>query len=254
MKRASLLIGALALLAPAAAPRAARADGPAPDAAAQITQTLLELDTALKAKDQAAATTAIKKLPALYKGTTEGPLRTTIAKDLAGVVKQTKLPDLRRTALDALVETEDGVTAWKGLQGAYPKDDVEDTERFNCEVVKAVGALHPDGAVDLLIETFKKGKQAELSAAAVTALGNYHKSKRRESILEEVVKAGKNMVPARGSGGKNPGPEAQARWAAVGSALGKALDTLTGTTVGDPQEWFKKVDEAKKNLKGLFKD
>jgi 2-succinyl-5-enolpyruvyl-6-hydroxy-3-cyclohexene-1-carboxylate synthase len=119
--------------------------------------------------------------------------------------------------------------------------------------VKAIGALHPDAAIDRLLETYQKAKQLDLAAEAVLALGNYKSSKRREYILVEVVKTGKNMVPSK-STSKNPSPETQARWSQVSPAIGKCLDNLTGEKVGDPQEWFKRVDEAKKNLKSLFRD
>jgi hypothetical protein len=60
------------------------------------------------------------------------------------------------------------------------------------------------------------------------------------------------MVPSVGS--KAISQETQARWAEISPKIGKALDKLTGTMIGDPRDWFRKVDEAKKNLKGFFKD
>ena len=243
---------AFALL-PVAAP-SVRADGTAPaDVGAQITQANSEIDAAVKGKDDGAAVAAAKKLGGLYKGTTDASHKGLIVKELCNLVKQTKLPSARKTALDLLVETDDGANAWKSLAASYPKDDVDDPEKFNLEIIKAVGLLHPDGAIDELLESFKKAKAPDVSAAAVTALGNFHKSKRRYEILEEICKAGKNMIPSRGAG-KNPSAETQARWAAVSGAIGKSLDTLTGNPVGDPTEWFKKVDEAKKDMKKLFKD
>lgn len=240
-----------------AAPRLAAGEdkpaAPATDAASQVKALLAEIDVAEKAKDDGALSSAAKKIPALYKGTQDGALRSQMAKALAGMLKNPKLSSSRKSALDALAETEDGKEAWKAMQSQYPADDVEDTERFNVDFVKTVGKLHPDGAIDKLLETFKKAKQNEFSAEAVTALGQYHKSKQRERILEEVCKAGKNMVPSR-SANKNPSPEAQTRWANLAPAIGKALDQLTGDSVGDPTEWFKRFDDSKKNLKALFKD
>lgn len=250
----------LALLAALAAPlscvrpahAAPPAAEPATDAASQVKAILLEMDTALKAKDEGAITTAAKKLPPLYKSTQDGALRASIAKGLGAVVKQNKMTTARGAALDALVETEDGKEAWKAIQSAYPADDVEDQERWNVEFVKAVGLLHPDAAIDRLLETFMKAKQADFAGAAVTALGNYNTSKQRERILTEIVKAGKNMVPSRSSS-KNPSPEASARWGVLSEKIGKALDMLTGDSVGDPVEWFKKFEDGKKNIKAMFK-
>jgi|GEM_PF-2261779 len=249
----ALPIALVAGVAPGGPSPALAADEPAADAATQLKAVVAEVDVAMKAKDESAVTVAAKKVPPLYKATTDGGARSAAAKGLASVVKSTKMTSARKDALDALVETEDGKEAWKHLQSAYPADDLEDETRWNVDIVKAVGALHPDGAIEKLIESFKKGKQPDFSAAAVLALGNYKTSKQRQAILVEIVKAGKNMVPSR-SASKNPSPEAQARWGVLNGAIGKALDTLTGDTVGDSVEWFKKVDEAKTNLKALFRD
>lgn len=232
------------------------AEPPAPaaggDAAADIKALIAEIDAGEKEKDDAKVTAAVKKAPGLYKSTQDQAVRGPLLKALGGLVKQTKLEAARRAALEAIVATEDGKEGYKVLAGAYPKDDVEDNSKFNCEIVKAIGALHPDAAIDSLVESFKKAKQNDLAAEAVTALGNYHKSKQRERVLEEIYKAGKNMVPSK-STSKNPSPESRARWGVLGPAIGKALDTLTGDTVGDPAEWFKKIGDAKV-VKTLFKD
>ena len=247
---AAALAGVAAFAVPS---RARAADAPASDATSQLKAVVAELDTAMKAKDESAVTVAVKKIPPLYKGTTDAAARGSAAKELGAVIKSAKMTSASKAALDALVETEDGKEAWKVLQSAYPADDLEDETRWNVDIVKAIGALHPDGAIEKLLESFKKGKQADFAAAAVTALGNYKTSKQRQTILVEIVKAGKNMVPSRSSS-KNPSPEAQARWGTLSGPIGKALDTLTGDSVGDPVEWFKKVDEAKTNLKSLFRD
>lgn len=253
MRRLALL-AALAFAASAAPARVAdAADAPAADAVSQIKALVAEIDAAEKAKDEAGLSSAVKKAPPLYKGTQDGAAKSSLLKAVAGVVKQSKMTTARKDAMAALVETEDGKEVWKHLQSAYPSDDLEDETRWNCEFVKALGALHPDAAIDRLIETFRKAKQNDLSAAAVMALGGYHKSKQRERILEEIVKAGKNMAPAR-STSKNPSQEQQARWAAIEGPIGKALDELTGEPVGNAIEWFKRYDDNKKNLKALFKD
>ncbi len=224
------------------------------DAAADAAAIVADLDKAVKEKDESAIVTATKRISPTYKGTEDAAVKGSLAKAAVAVVKNAKLSPLpRRAALTALVETEDGPAVWKVLAGAYPKDDAEDPDKFNVDIVKAVGALHPDGAIDTLLETFRKAKVPEVAAAAVGGLGNYHKAtKQRERILSEIVKAGKNMVPSRSST-KNPSKEAQERWQTVGAAIGPAIDTLTGEKVGDPIEWFKRVDAAK-NLKTLFRD
>ena len=253
MKKSAMWAAAFAAFALAvpAAPTA-RADGAPPaDATAQITAAAAEVDAAVKAKDDGACVTAAKKLGGLYKSTTDAAAKATIVKGLCSIVKQAKLPSGRKTALDLLVASDDGVNVWKGLSSLYPKDDVEDPEKFNIEILKAIGLLHPDGAIDPLLTTFQKAKASDVASAAVTALGNYHKSKLRDHILEEVCKAGKNMIPSK-SRTANPSADAQARWATISGPIGKALDTLTGTPKGDPVEWFKAVEEAKKNYAKLF--
>ncbi len=239
-----------ALLSPLAV--TARADDAATDAASQIKALIAEFEAGVAEKDDAKLSAAAKKAPGLYKSTTDQAIRGPLLKPLLSLVKQTKYVSARSAALKAIIETEDTKEGGKALMSVYPKDDVEDNERFNVEIVRGIGILHPDSAIPALLETFKKAKQHELAAEAVTALGNYRKSKQRETVLEDIYKAGKNMVPSRG-GGKNPSPETQARWGAIGSAIGKALDTLTGDNVGDPNEWFKRIGDAKV-LKTLFKD
>ena len=246
-------LAVLAIALPSRRVPLADAAPPADAAGADVAAAVVELEAAVKAKDDGAAAAAAKKVGGLYKGATDASVKTTIVKELCSLVKATKLPTARKTALDLLVATEDGATVWKGLASQYPKDDVDDPEKFNLEIIKAVGLLHPEGAIDLLLETYRKAKALDVSSAGITALGNYHKSKRRFEIFEEIVKAGKNMIPSRG-GGKNPGAETQARWATMGGAIGKALDALTGNSIGDPTAWFKKADEAKKDYKSLFKE
>lgn len=242
------VLAAAALLV-ARSPRAA-----ADDAAAQVAAIVAEIDAAEKAKNEDGVQAGVKKVAPAYKATQDAALRGSLLKAAMSVVKNAKFSTpTRKMALTALVETEDGPACWKVMSGAYPKDDAEDPEKFNQEYVKAVGALHPDGAVDVLLETFRKAKVPDVSANAVTGLGNYGKSKHREKILAEVAKAAKNMIPSR-SATKNPSKEAQDRWQAVGPAIGTALDTLTGQKVGDVTEWIKRVDEAKNNLKSLFRN
>ena len=198
---------ALALALPAAGPARAE-DKPATpasppaapaatDAAGQIKQLQTDIDAAMKAKDDGALTTLAKKVPPLYKSTQDGPSKAALAKTLGSMMKNPKLSSSRKAALDALVEIEDGKEAWKAIQAQYPADDLDDPERFNLTFIKAVGDMHPDAAIDRLLESFRKGKQADVSAAAITALGNYHKSKQRERVFEEIVKAARNMVPSK---------------------------------------------------------
>lgn len=249
----ALLVACAALaLLPGVAPRTALA-ADAPEAVASLKAAVAEVDAAMKAKDESAVSVAVKKIPPLYKAVTDGSARSAASKELASVVKSAKMTTARKDALDALVETEDGKEAWRHLQGAYPADNVEDETRWNVDVVKAIGALHPDGAIDRLLETFKKAKQPDLAAAAVLALGNYKSSKQRVDVLLQIVKAGKNMVPSQ-SASKGVSADAQARWATLNGAIGKALDTLTGETVGDSIEWFKRVDDLKGKEKSLFRD
>jgi len=244
------LLGAVAPRTFADSPGAPAA--PATDAASVINGLIAEIDAGMKDKDDAKMSAAAKKAATAYKSTADQAVRGPLLRALIGLVKQSKYQSARRAALTAIVETEDSKEGTKVLLTVYPKNDVEDTERFNCDVVKAIGALHADSAIDMLLESFQKAKQPDLAAEAVIALGNYHKSKQRERIVDELCKAGKNMVPSRGHG-KRVSPEVQARWSAIGGPLGKAFDMLTGDAVGSVDEWFKKIDAAK-DLKTLFKD
>jgi hypothetical protein len=257
--RMTRVVGAALLLAGVAfaTPRGAAAgDAPASnDAATQADAVVKEIEAGLAAKDEAAIMAAVKKVSPIYKSTQDNAIQGRLMGALGKVAKQSKMTGARKDAYTEMVATEDGKAAWRQIASSYPADDLDDPTRWNCEYVGFVGALHPEdqGAIDKLLESFKKGKSAEFAAKAVEALGKYHKSKKREAIFEEIVKAGKNMVPSR-SASKAPSPEAQARWQTVGEGIGKALDELTGTKIGSPTDWFKKADEAKKNYKQFFVD
>jgi hypothetical protein len=253
--RRTALLAALLAATTALAPRGAAEDAaPANDAASLTKALVAEIDAAEKAKDATAIAAATKRAAPLYRSTQDPALRASIVKSLGSVLKNEKI-DLvgRKAALTAILETEDSTNGWKALSAAYPPNDSEDASKFDEEIVKGVGLLHPDAAIERLLETFQKAKQGRLSAAAATALGNYKKSKKREHILLEMAKAGRNMVPSQ-SKTANVSKEAQARWQEVAPALALAFDTLTGEKLNDPIEWFKRIDEAKKNLKSLFRD
>ena len=116
------------------------ADGTPPaDTSSQAKAVEGDLDAAVKAKDDDGAAKAAGKLAKFYKDVQDPAVKASIAKDLSGLVKQTKLTAARRAGLDALVDTDDGATAWKsGLSGAYPNNDADDPTKFNVEIVKAV--------------------------------------------------------------------------------------------------------------------
>jgi hypothetical protein len=251
MKPTLPLLAVLVLGVSAPAPARAADVDPAVAAAANLKAAAAELDAAVKAKDEAAVGAAAKKISGLYKDTEDAAARAAAAKALAGAIKNPKVGGARSEALAALVETEDAKEGGKALLSAYPADDVFDETKFNAEIVKALAHFHPEPAIDRLLETFKKAKQAELSAAAVTALGGYNASKQREKILAEVVKIAKNLQPGS-TKDKAASPEAMERWGIIGGAIGPALDKLTNTRVGDTKAWIKKVDETKGSLKSLF--
>jgi hypothetical protein len=233
--------------------RAADAPPTANDAAAQVKAALAAIEAAETAKDEAALSAAIKPIAPLYKSTQDEALKGSMMSALGKVVKQAKMTTARGDALKTMIATEDGKEAWKAIQGDYPSNDSEDATHWDLTFLGALHDLHPDGAIDKLLESFQKGKHAEFAAAAVAALGGYHKSKQREDILEKIVKTGKIIAPSRAPG-KVPTADAQGRWATISAAVGKALDELTGSKIGDTTDWFRKVDEAKKNYKQFFKD
>src|SRR5262245_16049790 len=101
-----------------------RAEDAAPDVGTQIKALLTELDTHEKAKDGQAIVTATKKAGPLFKATQDAALRMSLAKGLAGIVKNAKLDaNARRAALGAISDTEDGALGWKALSSAYPAND-----------------------------------------------------------------------------------------------------------------------------------
>jgi hypothetical protein len=229
------------------------------ETAIAVARGVVELEQAVKAGSEARIVEACDKLPELVRTANAAAgvsnLGHPTASALFGkLVKQTKLPDARKRALRALVEIGDGEQGWSALRASYPGPDSADASKFDLEIVKAVGDLHADGGIDSLLQTLRYAKRLDLAVTAAESLGSYHPSKQRERVLREVVSVAKAMRPLP-AGAKTPSPkEVVDRWEGLRTALGPALDRLTGASLVDVDAWIEKVESTKGSLAGLFHD
>ncbi len=218
---------------------------PAPTPAQAL---IAKLEAAKAARDNAAWTAALGEVGGLWEACDEAN-----KKALASAVGhglKAKDEGVQMAAIQAFVATKDGEAAWKGgLKGALPDAKAEVSTPAELRAVEALKALHPEGAVSPLLALVQKAKDVKASAAALTALSGYERSKQRVTILSELIQALRNAKPSRSSSGvlsKSP------RWDEMGPLAAPALNELTGRKEGDFDAWLQLYDENKKKPAVLF--
>ena len=149
-----------------------------------------------RAKDDAKLSSAAKRAPALYKSTTEQAMRGALAEGArrgSSSSRSSPRPGARRSRRWSRPRTRR--RPGRSCRRSIPKDDVEDTERFNVRDRQG-GRRPPARCGDRHApRDVKKAKQAELAAEAASALGKYHTSKQRVRVLEEIVQARQDDGP-----------------------------------------------------------
>lgn len=159
---------------------------------------------------------------------------------------------VKQTALRAIVETEDAEVAWKeALRRVFPEIESKTPGTWDVEVLKAVYALRPDGAIDSLLKLMKKGKSPQLAAGALRVLGAYERSPRRVYVLESLAQIVIANAPGRSRRGR--GRVASDRFLAMATQLEATLNELTGQSL-KLADWGPAWKEHKKHPERLFRD
>jgi len=282
-RRPILLLSAfLIFLALNANPRAAAA-GDEPEAKEEKKEpTLVErydvlkdqVGTHLRKKDYEALDGDIGQVKQLYADAKQAEDKELPEKLVDLVGSMAKGGHARQTStfvLDALADLQDP----HGAKYVKPFLHQRDPEVFTVELEKAVAAaatVVDDSLVAPLLKLVESSKTYDLAADAVRALGRYGAcKKKREQIIERLVRTVKKDKPGgrprmRGPGTDDPtgasdggspmGREsgAGARYGALAPALVSALNMMTERSVSSPEEWFDTVDSLKGQLGSLFSE
>lgn len=246
MRRAPFaLLVSLALLVPAPA------NAEDPPAKSDALVLAAELDAAKAAKDDAKWVEAAKRVGDVYAKATDADKKVLIG--AAGNGLKSKAESVQNAAIDALLATKDGDAAWKaGLKSELPDEKAETAKATQVRVLVVLKDLHPDAAIQPLLNLFAKAKDPKVNAAAMKALGGYERSSKRAMVLEELVKSIRGAMPSR-SATKASAPTP--RWVEIEPHVVDTLNELTGQKISDLGTWLKFIDEdGKKNPKVLFKN
>ena len=216
---------------------------------------LVELEAAVKAKDEAGVSAAAGKVPAQFNGIEDKAMRGKLAGGLAKALKSKHVAGAHADVLAAVFALGDPKLAWKSVSKFMPNaKKTEEATEFQIAVVSGVGALAQKSAIAPLLELVSKAKDNKLAAAAAVSLGGYKDDvKNRVKIYVELVDIGLRIRPGR-STSKTVSPEAQARWMDVGAGIITALNTLTGRSEKDFEAHEELYKANKKKPKAIFPD
>ncbi len=241
MARVVSVVLCLALLAGSGLLPSAAADEPTP-----VETLLVSIEAFRKSKDHTGWSTALKQIKALYPRAEEQERRKLLT--ALGTGLKAKVLSVQQAALAVLVELDDADPSWKyALKRAIPDEKAEVPGPLDVDYLRALYALHPDGAIDTLLFLMKKAKSPVLAAGALRVLGAYELSKRRVEVLEELVK----ILIANAPGRSRKGSRGSDRFLAMATQIAAALNDLTGQTFGLKQ-WGPIWKEHKKQPQKLF--
>jgi hypothetical protein len=246
MKTVSFSLALLLVLAPAAF---------AEEPAAEVKALADKIEEVRKAGDVSAMRAEVKKAAEMHNGLEDAAARGDLQDAIGKVLKDKKASDARLAAADALGTLNDHKGAWKQLKSAMPDVKAETAEPLDLAVLKAVGTVADEGAIDQLLELALKAKDRGIARDAAGALAGYTGASKAKKvkILEGLFEIGQRIKPSGGGGsGKAVSPEASARWQEVAPALGKSLNAITARNIGTWEEWEVLFKDNKKTLAKLL--
>ncbi len=225
---------------------------PAAQADAEKTKALLaDLAALRKASDGIGFQGELKNTVALHNELQDKSLRGKLQKELGAVLKSKKMKSAHKAIVKAISELNDSKGAFKQLKKLVPSPKEEDVPDLKIDVLHAVAQLAPDAALKQLFVLAEKAKHRPSGIAAIDALGHFGTSKKRTTVLEELIKLVMRFMPPRG---QQVGVETQNRWNALAPPLINALNRLTGQKIRDPDEWITMWRDNKKRPNDLFQD
>jgi len=251
------LIGIAFLAALAVLVRAAPAQAADPVEEARVAEAenlIARMAEFREARKKADLERAFARLPKVHNELKTAGVRTRLQKALAGVMGDDTLGGTRCLAADTLGRLNDPKGAWKALKPFLPAVKVEAVGPLPLRVIQAVGALAPDAALPSLGKLMEKAKDANVSRYAIGALGKYGWSKRRESVLRDLLDFLRKLRPGKGDprNVRGVGRAARERYEFLRLSLVAALNELTGQKYDSAEQWLVAHKEHKKSLAKLF--
>jgi len=243
------------LLMAAASGTPTQAEEPSSETAEAEVKSLVEKVTELReAKNALAVGELLDQIVEVHNRLESESLQHDLQQITAKVLKDRKMGDTREAAARALGRLEDEPEcAYKHLKRYLPTPKTKEADTLQLAAIAAVGGLRPKAAIPKLVELMTKAKDAEVAAAAITALGGYGHVKKRTMILKEMISTMKRSRPHY-TKGKRVGQATRQRWRVIGGPLIRSANLLTGQRLRDAEEWTILYDENKRRLKDLFID
>ncbi len=204
-----------------------------------------------KAKDSAAMQSALTNLVTLHNLLSSKTVRHSLQHVAGQVLTDKKMGADRIAAAEALGKLNDPAGAFKHLKPALPSKKTEAAGPVELAALKAVGASAADRAIPTLLELMSKGKDNNVSKEAVVALGAFGTSKKRVTVVVEVVDFLRLLKPQR-TPGKRVGAATRERWNTLQRPLINSLNRLTGQKVRSSDGWLELYKAHKKSPKKLF--
>mgnify|MGYP001813754465 FL=1 len=204
-------------------------------------------------KDSSAMAEALRTFVRVHNELESKTLRHDLQHAVGKVLKDRRMGAARELAAEALGQIDDPKGGYNHLKRMLPSRKTEEVTPLELAVLRSVGNLRRDSAIKTLLELMAKAKDREVSKEAISALGGYGGSKRRVTILKELVTYMQRTQPHY-TPGKRISQAARERWNVLRGPLLSALNRLTGQQLSSPEDWASLYRSNKRNLKVLFSD
>ena len=214
---------------------------------------IAKIKAAQKAPDRTGLDGAVAGAADLHNGLKTPALRKQILAALGKVLKDPKGGSARSAAAAELGRVDDAAGAWKQLGKALPKPKAKEVGPSELAALKATAAHAPAGAIAPLMKLMMKSKSYDAAREAITALGRYGNSKKREAILKEMLTVmGRHHAAAEAAKSNPKAAGGKRGWQELGEVLVASLNELTGAKHADADAWLAAWKANKKKLGAIF--
>lgn len=233
----------------------AYAGDPVEDARVASAETLLKQVATLRAAQRRPELErALARVPQAHNALKTRAARAKLRAELGQVMGAQELGSTRSIAADVLGQLNDPKGAWKELKPFLPAVKLKAAGPFPLRVIQAVGVLACDASITSLMKLMEKAKDPNVARYAIGALGKYGWSKRRVSVLGDLVDFLRKLRPGgtdlrKSRGG---GRAARERYNFLQLSLVAAMNELTGQKLDSADKWLSASKEHKKALTKLF--
>ena len=228
---------------------------PVEDTRVRQAEALLErLATLQAAGKRDALERGLGQIPKLHNELRTKSMRAKLQKALGRVLKDESLKATRSVAADVLGQLNDPKGAAKELKPFLPTDRDKTVGPFPLRVIQATGVLASDASIPSLVKLMEKARDPNVSRYAIQALGKYGWSKKRVSVLSDLLDFLKKLKPGVVDPrlGRVSGQAANERYQFLQASLVAAMNELTGQGFDSPEAWAAAAKAQKKSLGKLF--